>query len=78
VVSLKGLPQWIDQTLRPAGRTARSAANKVTPQAAPKPLALSLLQIRNWDEATRNLDDDAQETARAAAYCLGAALLPQS
>jgi hypothetical protein len=35
-----------------------------------KPLALSLLQIRNWDEATGHLDDDVQETARAAAYAL--------
>jgi RNA polymerase sigma-B factor len=69
VVSLNRLPQWIDQTLQPGKRTAK-AANTTKSDAPFKPLALSLLQIRNWKEATGHLDDEVQETARAAAHSL--------
>jgi RNA polymerase sigma-B factor len=69
VVSLKRLPQWIDQVLRPGERVVKATTTNTS--AAPlKPLALSLLQIRNWDEATGHLGRDVQESARAAAYAL--------
>lgn len=72
VVSLQSLPQWIEQALQPTGRAAKAAASKADAPSSAKPLALalSLLQVRNWDEATRRLDSDVQETARAAAYAL--------
>jgi hypothetical protein len=70
VVSLQRLPQWIAQALQPGG-TGRESRSLKTDAASPaKPLALSLLQVRNWEAATRRVDSHEQETARAAAYAL--------
>ena len=66
VVPFKRLPQWIDGVLQPGKRASKKASDVATPQA----LGLSLLQIRNWEEATAHLGDDVRNKARAGAYAL--------
>jgi hypothetical protein len=56
--------------MQPSGRASKAAVSKTDVPSSAKPLALSLLQVRNWNDATARLDDDERETARAGALAL--------